>query len=129
MEATIISGAWKGHLGRGLAPKEVQYLLCTAQGMTAKEIARQCNVAACTVAKRLSCAMFKLGVTRQTAAIAEAMRRQIISPMCFVIAALMAMNAVANVQSVEPARRDRRPPSVRMAQIRVTRRSETLEAA
>ena len=129
MEATIISGAWKGHLGRGLAPKEVHYLLCTAQGMTAKEIARQCNVAACTVAKRLSCAMFKLGVTRQTAMIAEAMRRQIISPMCFVIAALMAMNAVANVQSVEPARRDRRPPSVRMAQIRVTRRSETLEAA
>ncbi|MCQ9136835.1 hypothetical protein, partial [Streptomyces hilarionis] len=25
MEATIISGAWKGHLGRGLAPKELQY--------------------------------------------------------------------------------------------------------
>ena len=71
MEATIVSGAWKGHLGRGLAPKELQYLLGTAQGKTAKEIARQFDVAACTVAKRLSCAMFKLGVTRQTAAVAR----------------------------------------------------------
>lgn len=129
MDATIINGAWKGHLGRGLAPRELQYLLSAAQGKTAKETARQYDVAACTVAKRLSCAMFKLGVTRQTAMIAEAMRRQIISPMCFVLSTLMAMNAMANVQSVEPARRDRRPPSVRIAQIRITRRSETLEAA
>jgi len=73
--------------------------------------------------------MFKLGVTRRTALVAEAMRRQIISPACFVLATLMTMNAVSNIQSSEPARRDRRPPSVRIAQIRITRRSETLEAA
>ena len=96
MEATIINGVWKGYLGRGLAHKELQYLLSAAQGMTAKQIARQFDVAACTVTKRLSCAMFKLGVTRQTAMIAEAMRRQIISPMCFVLAALIAMQVSAS---------------------------------
>ncbi|OFJ45679.1 helix-turn-helix transcriptional regulator [Pseudomonas koreensis] len=121
MEATIVSGAWKGHLGRGLAPKEVQYLLGTAQGMTAKQIARQFDVAACTVAKRLSCAMFKLGVTRQTAAVAEAMRRQIISPMCFVLAALFAIHAVIGDDAM---RRDRRVPERRTAQVRMVRRSE-----
>ena len=36
---TIISGEWKGHLGRGLAPKELQYCMSVAAGMTAKEIA------------------------------------------------------------------------------------------
>jgi DNA-binding CsgD family transcriptional regulator len=117
----IISGAWKGHLGRGLAPKELQYLLGTAQGMTAKEIARQFDVAACTVAKRLSCAMFKLGVTRQAAAVAEAMRRQIISPMCFALVALIAMHTMIDDESM---RRDRRVPERRTAQVRVFRQAE-----
>ena len=78
MNSKIVVGLWKGHLGKGLAPRELQYVMGAAQGMTAKEIARQFNVAACTVAKRLSSAMFKLGVTRQTALVAEAMRREII---------------------------------------------------
>lgn len=121
MEATIINGVWKGHLGRGLAPKELQYLLAAAQGKTAKEIARQFDVAACTVAKRLSCAMFKLGVTRQTAMIAEAMRRQIISPMCFILAALIAMHTVAGDGAM---RRDRRVPERRTAQVRMVRRAD-----
>ncbi|QHD06319.1 LuxR C-terminal-related transcriptional regulator [Pseudomonas sp. R76] len=114
----IISGAWKGHLGRGLAQKELQYLLGTAQGMTAKEIARRFEVAACTVAKRLSCAMFKLGVTRQTAAVAEEMRRQIISPVCFALAAMIAMHAIIGDDAM---RRDRRIPERRTAQVRVLR--------
>ncbi len=78
MNSKIVVGLWKGHLGKGLAPRELQYVMSAAQGMTAKEIAKQFNVAACTVAKRLSSAMFKLGVTRQTALVAEAMRREII---------------------------------------------------
>ena len=123
MEATIINGAWKGHLGRGLAPKELQYLLAAAQGMTAKQIARQFDVAASTVAKRLSCAMFKLGVTRQTALVAEAMRRQIISPMCILLAALIAMHSMIGVDSM---RRDRRAPERRTAQMRMVRRAEAV---
>lgn len=121
MEATIINGVWKGHLGRGLAHKELQYLLSAAQGMTAKQIARQFDVAACTVTKRLSCAMFKLGVTRQTAMIAEAMRRQIISPLCFALAALIAMHVMIGDESM---RRDRRVPERRTAEIRMMRRAE-----
>ncbi|PIB57811.1 response regulator transcription factor [Pseudomonas sp. 2995-1] len=116
----IINGAWKGYLGRGLAPKELQYLLAAAQGMTAKEIARQFDVAACTVAKRLSCAMFKLGVTRQTAAVAEAIRRKIISPVCFALAALIAVHAMIGDDAM---RRDRRTPERRTAQIRMVRHS------
>lgn len=119
----IINGAWKGHLGRGLAPKELQYLLAVAQGMTAKQIAKKFDVAACTVAKRLSCAMFKLGVSRQTAMIAEAMRRQIISPMCFALAALIAMHAMIIDESIL---RDRRTPERRTAEVRMVRRAEQL---
>uniref|UniRef100_UPI0013CF2919 response regulator transcription factor n=1 Tax=Pseudomonas viridiflava TaxID=33069 RepID=UPI0013CF2919 len=74
MDTTIVCGAWRGHLGRGLAPRELQFLLSAAQGCTAKEIARTFGIAPGTVVKRLSVAMFKLGVNRQTAMIAEAMR-------------------------------------------------------
>lgn len=78
MESTIKSGVWIGHLGRGLAPRELQFLLSVAQGFTAKQIAKMFNVEPGTVVKRISSAMFKLGVHRQTALVAEAMRREII---------------------------------------------------
>lgn len=74
MEATIINGGWKGHLGRGLAPRELQFLLWIAQGFTSKEIAREAGIEAGTVKKRLTNAMFKLGVTKRTALVAEAMK-------------------------------------------------------
>ncbi|MFK0090850.1 response regulator transcription factor [Pseudomonas sp. NPDC090755] len=123
----IISGTWKGQLDMGLAPRELECVLAVAQGMTAKEIARLMEIAPGTVANRIENAMYKLGVHRRAALVAEAMRRQIISPMCFALACLMAMNAMTNVQTGDPARRERRPPSVRIAQVRITRRSETLE--
>ncbi|QGA51090.1 helix-turn-helix transcriptional regulator [Pseudomonas brassicacearum] len=78
MESIIKSGTWIGHLGRGLARRELQFLLLVAQGFTAKQIARTHDVEPGTVVKRISNAMFKLGVHRQSAAIAEAMRREII---------------------------------------------------
>ncbi|MEE4694773.1 helix-turn-helix transcriptional regulator [Pseudomonas alliivorans] len=107
MDTTIVNGAWKGHLGRGLAPRELQFLLSVAQGCTAKEIARTFGIAPGTVVKRLSVAMFKLGVNRQTAMIAEAMRRQIISPLCFMLASLIALHSVLDDDAM---RRDRRAP-------------------
>jgi len=118
---TIISGEWKGHLGRGLAPKELQYCMSVAAGMTAKEIAKVFGISPGTVKKRLDVAMFKLGVHRRAALVAEAMKRQIISPMCFVLAALIAMHAVVDDQSI---RRDRRAPDRRVAEMRVARRTE-----
>lgn len=72
MESTIVSGQRKGQLGRGLAPRELHCLLAVAQGMTAKEIARSIDIAPGTVTKRLSAAMFKLGVQRRAAMVAEA---------------------------------------------------------
>lgn len=124
METEIVNGAWKGHLGRGLAPRELQFLLWVALGLTAKEIAREVGISPAAVAKRLTNAMFKLGVTRRTALVAEAMRRQIISPMCFVLAALIAMHAMLDGDSM---RRDRRVPERRIAQVRTVKRAEAYD--
>ncbi|MDN7144064.1 helix-turn-helix transcriptional regulator, partial [Pseudomonas sp. JQ170] len=105
---TITEGSWIGRLGLGLAPRELQCVLAVAQGMTAKEIAKLLGIAPGTVEKRLSAAMFKLGVLRRTAMVAEAMKRQIISPLCIVLAGLIAMHAVTG--DADPMRRDRRVP-------------------
>ncbi|MFJ2548569.1 response regulator transcription factor [Pseudomonas sp. NPDC087612] len=122
---TITSGSWKGFLGRGLAPRELECLLAVAQGMTAKEIARLVDIAPGTVVKRLSAAMYKLGVQRRTALVAEAMKRQIISPMCILLAGLMAMHAV--IGDTDPMRRDRRVPERRIAQVRIIRKAESFD--
>ncbi|NWD74819.1 helix-turn-helix transcriptional regulator [Pseudomonas gingeri] len=124
MEATITNGEWKGHLGRGLAPRELQFLLWIAQGFTSKEIAREAGIEAGTVKKRLTNAMFKLGVTRRTALVAEAMKRQIITPMCIVLAGLIALHSLISDDSLQ---RDRRVPDRRTAQVRIVRRAEHLE--
>ena len=124
MESTIVDGAWKGHLGRGRAPRELQFVLSVAQGLTAKEIARAFNITPGTVVKRLACAMYKLGVHRQGAMVAEAMRRQIITPLCLLLAGLIAMHAATDS---EMSRRDRRPSERRFAEMRLVRRAEALE--
>ncbi|NWA32718.1 helix-turn-helix transcriptional regulator [Pseudomonas sp. C6002] len=121
MEATIINCGWKGHLGRGLAPRELQFLLWIAQGFSSKEIALEAGIEAGTVKKRLTNAMFKLGVTKRTALLAEAMKRQIITPVCIVLAALIAMHSMISDDSL---RCDRRTPERRMAQVRMVRRTE-----
>lgn len=121
---TIISGEWKGHLRRGLAPKELQYCMSVAAGMTAKEIAKVFGISPGTVKKRLDVAMFKLGVHRRAALVAEAMKRQIISPVCILLAALITMHAVADDHSM---RRDRRAPERRTAEVRVMRKAEAFE--
>ncbi|MDD0974942.1 response regulator transcription factor [Pseudomonas fontis] len=122
---TIISGTWKGHLGCGLAPRELECVLATAQGMTGKEIAQLINIAPGTVKKRLEAAMFKLGVHRRAALVAEAMKRQIISPLCILLVGIMAMHSAVN--DGDPIRRDRRAPERRTAQVRIVRRAEAFE--
>ncbi|MDD2109679.1 MULTISPECIES: helix-turn-helix domain-containing protein [Pseudomonas] len=122
---TITTGAWIGHLGRGLAPRELQCLLDVAQGFTTKEIARHFGISESGVEKRICDAMFKLGVARRAAAVAEAMRRNIISPLCILLASLIAMHAV--IDDSDPMRRDRRAPERRTAQVRIVRKAEALE--
>ena len=124
MESTIVDGAWRGHLGRGLAPRELQFVLSVAQGLTAKEIAKAFEIAPGTVVKRLACAMYKLGVHRQGAMVAEAMRRQIITPLCLLLIAVITMQGFDNSGI---ARRDRRPSERRSSELRLARRSEILE--
>ena len=92
--------------------------------MTAKEIAKAFGIAPGTVVKRLANAMFKLGVHRQGALIAEAMRRQIITPLCLLLAGLIAMHTTTDDQL---ARRDRRPNERRFAELRLIRRAEAVE--
>ncbi|MEG0635793.1 MAG: helix-turn-helix transcriptional regulator [Pseudomonas sp.] len=122
---TITIGAWIGHLGRGLAPRELQCLLNVAQGFTTKEIAKHFGISESGVEKRICDAMFKLGVARRAAAVAEAMRRQIISPLCIALAGLIAMHAAMG--DTDPMRRDRRVPERRTAQVRIIRKAETFE--
>jgi len=120
----IIDGEWKGRLGQGLAPRELECVLGLAQGLTHKEIARRMAVAPMTVTKRVSSAMFKLGVARAPQLVAEAMKRQIISPLCL---AMMTLVMAHSFLDEDPMRRDRRAPERRTAQVRVMRRAEQPE--
>jgi DNA-binding CsgD family transcriptional regulator len=122
---TITIGAWIGHLGRGLAPRELECLLDVAQGLTSKEIARHFGISEGGVEKRIAAAMFKLDVHRRAALVAEAMKRQIISPMCIVLAGLVAMHSA--IGDTDPVRRDRRVPERRIAQVRIVRKAEAFE--
>lgn len=117
----IVVGEWKGLLGKGLAPRELECVMWLAQGLTHKQIARDMSIAPMTVTKRVSSAMFKLGVQRAPQLVAEAMKRQIISPLCITLMALIASHSFLDE---DPMRRDRRAPERRTAQVRVLRRAE-----
>lgn len=103
MDSTITNGAWKGQLGLVLAQRELECTLGVAQGMTAKEIAQTLGIAPGTVGKALERAMFKLQVNRRAALIAAAMRQQIITPLCLMLAALIALHS-----ATDEMRRDRK---------------------
>jgi len=120
----IVVGQWQGRLGMGLARRELECVLGLARGQTHKEMARDMAIAPMTVTKRVSSAMFKLGVARAPQLVAEAMKRQIISPLCMMLAALVVAHAALDE---DPMRRDRRAPERRTAQVRVLRRAETPE--
>ncbi|WP_278439522.1 response regulator transcription factor [Pseudomonas oryzihabitans] len=105
----------------GLAPRELECVMGLASGLTHKQIARDMAIAPMTVTKRVSSAMFKLGVQRAPQLVAEAMKRQIISPLCITLMALIASHSFLDE---DPMRRDRRAPERRTAQVRVLRRAE-----
>lgn len=72
-------GVWKGILGQGLAPRELECVLAVANGKTVKEAAKILGMAPSTTAKRIASAMYKLGVNRQAALVAAAFAQGIIS--------------------------------------------------
>ena len=124
MESTIVDGAWKGHLGRGLARRQLQFLLLVLQGMTSKEIAKVSGVAPGTVDKSLQRAMFTVGAKRRAELVSKAASQMIITPLCLLLAGLIAMHTATDDQL---ARRDRRPTERRFAEMRLIRRAEAVE--
>ncbi|MFK3973740.1 response regulator transcription factor [Pseudomonas sp. NPDC087358] len=79
MSQTIRFQAWQGFLGRGLAAREISCLLAVASGYTDKEIAQMDGLSPRSIKGRIESAMFKLGVFKRAALVAEAMRLGLIS--------------------------------------------------
>lgn len=122
---TIIFGNWTGHLGMGLALRELQCVLGIASGQTSKELARDLGVQPESIKKRVLSASTKLGVTRRAQLVAEAMRKGVISPLIV----LLCMVLTAQQASTEPFGRVRRPGE-RRAEVRLTvRRAEACAIA
>ncbi|MBA5706188.1 LuxR family transcriptional regulator [Pseudomonas fulva] len=122
---TITRGRWRGHLGLLLAPRELEALLWVAQDLTTKEIARLMGVTPGTVANGIERVIYKLKAKRRMDAVMKAWDQKIISPLCIVLAGLIAMHSAINDN--DPIRRDRRAPERRTAQVRIVRRAEAFE--
>ncbi|MFQ6558205.1 LuxR C-terminal-related transcriptional regulator [Pseudomonas sp. Lb2C1-1] len=119
--ASITCGSWKGLLGNGLAERELICVLAVAAGHTDKEIARRDGLSPRSIKGRIESAMFKLGVYKRPALVAEAMRRGLISPM---IMALCAILVGQSATSDNPLSRIRRPGERRVETRVAVRRIE-----
>jgi len=115
---TITIGSWQGFLGRGLAERELQCVLGVAQGKSSKELGRDLGIAADSVKKRISAAMFKLQVNRRAALVGEAMRRGLISPAAIFAAILAVHGAISDDQFL----RVRRSGGEKRAELRMAAR-------
>lgn len=92
--SALTFGNWTGNLGMGLAERELQCVMAVACGLTSKEAAREFGLSKDSIDKRLLAASTKLGVIKRAQLVAEAMRRQIISPLALAMVAVMATHAV-----------------------------------
>lgn len=120
---TISTETWQGRLGMGLAPRELEATLHAASDLTAKEIAKLMGIAPGTVSKRLDDARFKLGAKTIRGLVLEAYKRQIISPLCVGILAILA--AAQPFLDEDPAMRTRRGGERRIEFRVAARRAET----
>ncbi|EOH2123487.1 LuxR C-terminal-related transcriptional regulator [Pseudomonas aeruginosa] len=125
--ATISTDTWQGRLGMGLAPRELEATLHAASDLTAKEIAKLMGIAPGTVSKRLDDARFKLGAKTIRGLVLEAYKRQIISPLCVGILAILA--AAQPFLDEDPAMRTRRGGERRVEVRIAARRMESRYAA
>lgn len=123
---SITLGSWTGHLGRGLALRELQCVLGIAQGLSSKEIARDLGVQPDSIKKRVLAATTKLGVIKRAQLVAEAMRRGLISPAA-ILAAILAVHGAA---SDDQFLRVRRSGGEKRVELRVAaRRVEQFQVA
>lgn len=79
MNHTVHFKAWQGFLGKGLAEREICCLMAVACGYTDKEIAQMDGLSPRSIKGRIESAMFKLGVFKRAALVAEAMRLGLIA--------------------------------------------------
>lgn len=112
---TIHVDHWKGHLGKGLAPRELEATLWCAEELTAKEAARKMSCSPYTVSALLDNARFKLGMQKTCRGLLlEAMKRGIIAP-------LMVLVCIVSTTTVDrPNMRPVRPVSA-MRMLKVAR--------
>ncbi|YCH23129.1 helix-turn-helix transcriptional regulator [Pseudomonas sp. D1-3] len=83
---TIEINGWRGHLGMGLAPRELEATIHVVGGNTIKEIARAMGISPDTAKNRLEGARLKLGNQRNLRGLAvEALRRGIIAPLAVIL--------------------------------------------
>jgi DNA-binding CsgD family transcriptional regulator len=121
MNRTIQFGSWQGVLGNGLAERELICILAVAAGHTDKEIARRDGLSPRSIKGRIESAMFKLGVYKRPALVAEAMRRGLISPMILALCAILVGQSAISDHSLNRIRK----PGERRVETRVSiRRTE-----
>jgi DNA-binding CsgD family transcriptional regulator len=123
---SITIGNWTGHLGMGLALRELQCVLGIAMGQTSKELARDLGVQPESIKKRVLAASTKLGVTRRAQLVAEAMRKGVISPLAATLALVLAIHGMIGDDQMNRIRR----PGERRIETRVAvRRIEAAQTA
>lgn len=116
---TIQVEGWQGHLGKGLAPRQLAATIYAALGFTRKEIAKHMECSPETIKTQLETARHKLDNQPTVRELCrEAMRRGIIAPL--VLALLV--GAEHNTQ-VRPIRRPEAPRS------QVVARAQRMEEA
>lgn len=119
----VICGSWRGLLGKGLAERELSCLLAVAAGHTDKEIAQRDGLSPRSIKGRIESAMFKLGVYKRPALVAEAMRRGLISPLILALCAILVGQSATSENFMNRIRR----PGERRIETRVAVRR--IEAA
>lgn len=119
----VICGSWRGLLGKGLAERELSCLLAVAAGHTDKEIAQRDGLSPRSIKGRIESAMFKLGVYKRPALVAEAMRRGLISPLILTLCAILVGQSATSENFMNRIRR----PGERRIETRVAVRR--IEAA
>ncbi len=108
---TIQVEGWQGHLGKGLAPRQLMATIYAALGFTRKEIAKHMECSPETIKTQLETARYNLDNQPTVRELCrEAMRRGIIAPL--VLALLV--GAEHNPQ-VRPIRRPDAPRSQTVA--------------
>lgn len=125
-ETSITIGNWTGHLGMGLALRELQCVLGIASGQTSKELARDLGVQPDSIKKRVLAASTKLGVTRRAQLVSEAMRKGVISPLLIALCAIIVGHTALDDN---PISRTRRPGERRIETRVAVRRIEAAQTA